>query len=37
MLDTWECTIDRLPGTYETFVLVPLPSKPYQAVRLVAA
>ncbi|MEV4579966.1 DUF5605 domain-containing protein [Nonomuraea jabiensis] len=37
VLDTWECTIDRLPGTYETFVLVPLPSKPYQAVRLVAA
>jgi hypothetical protein len=37
VLDTWECTIDRLPGTYETFVLVPLSAKPYQAVRLVAA
>jgi hypothetical protein len=37
VLDTWECTIDRLPGVHETFVLVPLPSKPYQAVRLVAA
>lgn len=37
VLDTWECTTDRLPGTYETFVLVPLPAKPYQAVRLVKA
>jgi hypothetical protein len=37
VLDTWDCTIDRLPGVYETFVLVPLPSKPYQAVRVVRA
>ena len=37
VLDTWECTVDRLPGLHETFVLVPLPSKPYQAIRLVAA
>jgi hypothetical protein len=37
VLDTWECTVDRLPGVHETFVLVPLPSKPYQPVRLVAA
>jgi hypothetical protein len=36
VLDTWDCTIDRLPGAYETFVLVPLPAKPYQAIRLVA-
>jgi hypothetical protein len=36
VLDTWECTIDRLPGVHKTFVLVPLPAKPYQAVRLVA-
>ena len=26
----------RLPGVHQTFVLVPLPAKPYQAVRLVA-
>ena len=36
VLDTWECTVDRLPGVHQTFVLVPLPAKPYQAVRLVA-
>ena len=36
VLDTWKCTVDRLPGVHKTFVLVPLPAKPYQAVRLVA-
>jgi hypothetical protein len=36
VLDTWECTVDRLPGVHETFVLVPLPAKPYQGIRLVA-
>ena len=37
VLDTWECTAKRLPDTYETLVVVPLPAKPYQAVRLVRA
>ena len=37
VLDTWECTVERLPGTYETLAVVPLPAKPYQAVRLVKA
>jgi hypothetical protein len=37
VLDTWNCTTERLPGTYETFVLVPLPAQPYQAIRLVVA
>jgi hypothetical protein len=36
VLDTWECTVNRLPGVHQTFVLVPLPAKPFQAVRLVA-
>jgi Domain of unknown function (DUF5060)/Domain of unknown function (DUF5605)/Protein of unknown function (DUF4038) len=36
VLDTWECTITRLPGTHKTFVLIPLPAMPYQALRLVA-
>ena len=36
VLDTWECTVNRLPGLHQTFVLVPLPAKPFQAVRLVA-
>jgi hypothetical protein len=36
VLDTWECAITPVPGIHETFVLVPLPGKPYQAVRLVA-
>lgn len=37
VLDTWDCTIDRLPGLHQGFVLVPLPAKPYLAVRLVSA
>jgi hypothetical protein len=37
VLDTWDCTTERLPGVHRTFVLIPLPSKPYQAIRLVAA
>jgi len=37
VLDTWQCTTDRVPGVHETFVLVPLPAKPYLALRLVAA
>ncbi|BBH63322.1 hypothetical protein ACTI_00070 [Actinoplanes sp. OR16] len=37
VLDTRECTVERLPGTFETIVAVPLPAEPYQAVRLVKA
>jgi hypothetical protein len=37
VLDTWECTVERLSGTYETLAVVPLPAKPCQAVRLVKA
>ncbi len=37
VLDTWEATVRRLPGLHETFVLVPLDAKPFQAIRLVAA
>ena len=36
LLDTWDCTITALPGEHQLYVLVPLPVKPYQAVRLVA-
>ena len=36
VLDTWEGTVTALPGVHQTFVLVPMPAKPYQAVRLVA-
>ncbi len=36
VLDTWDCTITPVPGVHETLVVVPLPAKPYQAVRLVA-
>jgi hypothetical protein len=36
VLDTWLTTVRRLPGLYETFVLVPLDAKPFQAIRLVA-
>jgi hypothetical protein len=35
VLDTWECTVTPLPGAHSTIVRVPLPSKPYQAVRLI--
>jgi hypothetical protein len=35
VLDTWECTVGRLPGEHETLARVPLPARPYQAVRLV--
>jgi hypothetical protein len=36
VLDTWECTVTPVPGEHETFVVIPMPAKPYQAVRLVA-
>jgi hypothetical protein len=35
VIDTWEMTIERLPGTHEAHVEVPLPGKPYMAIRLV--
>jgi hypothetical protein len=34
VLDTWNCTVDRLPGTHVDFALVPLPSRSYMAVRV---
>lgn len=37
VLDTWECTVDRLPGVHKTFVVIPLPAKSYTGVRLVKA
>ena len=35
MLDTWEMTVEALPGTHTRRVLVPLPGKPYMAIRVV--
>jgi hypothetical protein len=37
VLDTWAFTVDPLPALHEAFVVVPLPARPYSAVRLVAA
>jgi Domain of unknown function (DUF5605)/Protein of unknown function (DUF4038)/Domain of unknown function (DUF5060) len=34
VIDTWEMTIDTLPGTHEGVVAVPLPAKPYMAIRV---
>lgn len=34
VLDAWECTVTPVPGEHESFVHVPLPVKPYQAVRV---
>jgi hypothetical protein len=35
VIDTWEMTVEPLPGTHEAHVEVPLPGKPYMAIRLV--
>ncbi|WP_432561825.1 DUF5605 domain-containing protein [Kineococcus sp. SYSU DK003] len=35
--DTWNCTVEELPGQYELAVHLPLSSEPYQAVRLIKA
>ena len=34
VIDTWAMTIDTLPGSHHGEVTVPLPSKPYMAVRV---
>ncbi|SDY60567.1 DUF5605 domain-containing protein [Herbiconiux ginsengi] len=36
IVDTWNMTIDRMPGTHTGVVRVPLPARQYMAVRLVA-
>jgi uncharacterized protein DUF5605/uncharacterized protein DUF5060/uncharacterized protein DUF4038 len=36
VLDTWNTTVERLPGAHEGTVTVPLPARPYMAIRLVA-
>jgi len=33
-IDTWEMTITPLPGVYSGDVVLPMPGKPYQAIRL---
>jgi hypothetical protein len=35
VLDTWEMTVEALPGTHTRRVLVPLPGRPYMAIRVV--
>lgn len=37
VIDTWNMTVDRLPGTHRASVRVPLPGRPYMAVRAVRA
>ncbi len=37
VIDTWEMTINRLPGLYSGSIEVPLPGKPYIAVRAMKA
>ncbi|GGN17725.1 DUF5605 domain-containing protein [Streptomyces fuscichromogenes] len=34
VIDTWNMTVTRLPGTYEGVFTLPLPARPYIAVRL---
>ncbi|WP_105969102.1 DUF5605 domain-containing protein [Streptomyces geranii] len=34
VIDTWNMTVTRLPGTYEGAFTLPLPARPYIAVRL---
>lgn len=34
VIDTWNMTIEKLPGTYEDSFRIELPGKPYMAVRL---
>ncbi|MEV6345633.1 DUF5605 domain-containing protein [Actinoplanes sp. NPDC051851] len=35
VVDTWNMTVESLPGTYESAVLVPLPARQFMAIRLV--
>lgn len=37
VIDTWNMTVKRLPGTYEGAFLIDLPGIPYMAVRLTKA
>ena len=37
VLDTWNMTVDRLPGEFEGTFTVPLPARQYMALRLTAA
>jgi hypothetical protein len=34
VIDTWEMTVTTLDGTYAGTVAVPLPAKPYIAIRV---
>jgi hypothetical protein len=34
VIDTWEMTVETLPGTFENARQVPLPGKPYVALRI---
>ena len=36
VIDTWNMTIDRLPGEYSGYFTVPLPARQYLAIRLTA-
>jgi hypothetical protein len=35
VVDTWNMTVDRLPGTFEETFTVPLPARQYMALRLI--
>jgi hypothetical protein len=37
VMDTWNMTVQRMPGTYEGTVRFDLPGRPYCALRIVAA
>ncbi|MGP3914975.1 DUF5605 domain-containing protein [Nonomuraea sp. 10N515B] len=37
VIDTWNMTVETLPGTYSGSFRVPLPARSYMALRLVAA
>ena len=34
VIDTWEMTIEPLPGTFRNAAQIPLPGKPYLALRI---
>ena len=34
MIDTWNMTLDSIPGTFQDVVEIPAPDKPYCAIRL---
>ena len=37
VIDTWNMTVETLPGIHEATITVPLPARPYMAIRLRAA